>query len=196
MNNTIVMAKNKQTKNNQTLTLQTSIVRLSRIYFLLSGLYALIIVASDAWNLITPDVLLQRWEMAATLLGVNAVVWFLARRNSNNPYYYKLLLLALVLLGIAFATFSIYTQRGMASRGVILYALPIITAAALWSRTAVMATATIAIATYTLAAIRYFVLNPSEGYKIELYAELGFYSGVIFIIAALTNVMVRAVTQR
>lgn len=184
--------KSKSSQSKSVNVLQTSIVRLSRIYFTLTALYALVIIVSDAWDLITPEMLLNRWEMAAVLLGVTAIVWFLARRTTNNALYYKILLLILVILGIGFATFSVYTQRGMASKGVMLYVLPIITAAALYSRSAVMATATVSVAAYTLAAVRYFVLNPAEGYKVELYTEIGFYSGLLFIVAALVNVGIRA----
>jgi Na+/proline symporter len=45
--------------------------------------------------------------------------------------------------------------------------------------------ATLAAAAYSLTAVWYYVANPSEGYRIELYGEVGFYSALFFIVAAL-----------
>jgi hypothetical protein len=51
-------------------------------------------------------------------------------------------------------------------------------------RSALFATALLAIATYTTTAISYFVLNFNEGYMAELYGEVIFYSAIFVIVAA------------
>jgi hypothetical protein len=59
------------------------------------------------------------------------------------------------------------------------------------SRSALFATATLCTAAYSLAVIRYFTDFPSEGYQIEMYGDLVYYSAMFFIIAGLLWVLVR-----
>lgn len=91
----------------------------------------------------------------------------------------------IIVADIAFATFNVYTQRGYASKAVLLYIIPIVVATALAKRSSILATALLVIAAYTTTAISYFVLNFNEGYMAELYGEIGFYSGVFLLIATL-----------
>lgn len=182
------MAKSKVTISDW---LQTGLIRLTRIHFVLVGVLALYIIVSDTTNLITPEVVLQRWTMNAILLAVAVVIWYSARSRNANPMYYRSLIYILILADIALASFSVYTQRGMASRAVLLYALPIIVSAVLLSRTAIFTTAALCTAAYSLSAIRYFVVNFNEGYKAELYTEVGFYSACFFLFAAVLAVLVR-----
>lgn len=171
--------------------LQLSLLRLTRIHFVIAAIFALYTIISDATNLATPALVLQRWSVGVLLLSVTAVLWYAARGVPANPAYYRALLLLLVLIDICIATFSVYTQRGMASRGVMLYAVPIAVSAVLLSRRALFATAALCVASYVLAATRYFVVNPGEGYKAELYNEVGFYSAIFFVLAATLWVLIR-----
>ncbi|CAN5691663.1 hypothetical protein BH23PAT2_BH23PAT2_02010 [soil metagenome] len=172
--------------------LQQSAIRASRSYFTLAFVYVVSIIVYDAFKLITPDILLQRWTMASILLTVTALIWYLARTKEKSSQFYANLLYCLIALGIGFASFNVFIQRGMASRAVALYAVPIIVSALLLQRSAIFMTAIISVAAYSLAAIRYAVLNPSEGYKIELYGEVGFYSALFFVLATLLWSIVRS----
>lgn len=163
--------------------LKNGLVRAAKIHFILAAAYAAQIIAYDAAKLITPDVVLQRWYAVAALTAAAAVIWYLARSQANSLTTHKFLAVTLILADIAFAVFNVYTQRGMASRAVILFLIPIIVSAILLSRVALFTTAVICIAAYTTASIAYFVNNFNEGYKIELYGEILFYSAV-FIMAA------------
>jgi len=173
------------TKKTPTSPLQSKLIGASKIHFVLAGLLAFQIILYDASKLITPEVVLKRWLATAGLLVVAVVVWYLAKNRFAHAFGYRILALTLILSDIALASFAVYSQRGMASRAVILYLLAIATAAILASRSALFGTAALCVAAYTATAVGYFVLNFNEGYKVELYGEIGFYSAVLFILAAL-----------
>lgn len=183
------MAKKKQV----TFTdwLQTGLIRICRIHFMFIGAYAFYAVAADATHLTTPQLVLQRWYMNAILLVGVGIIWYLARNNVRNSNYYRVLIYGLIVLDMAMATFNIYTQRGMASRAVMLFGIAIAVSSLLLSRTALFLTATLSTAAYSLAAVKYFVDFFNEGYKAELYIEVGFYCAVFFILAAILSVIVR-----
>jgi hypothetical protein len=84
----------------------------------------------------------------------------------------------------------------MASRGVALFALPIVVSAITLSRSAIFATASLSVGAYSYAAIKYFTDNPSEGYKVELYGDVLFYSASFFILAAVLWALVRSVQAK
>ncbi len=165
--------------------LQNSVIRVGRVHFVLVMIYVAAIILYDAFGLITDDILLQRWIMASATLTVSAVLWYLARNRSSHSRFYVSLVWSFILLDIVFASFNVYTQRGMASRAVFLYAVPIIISSLLLSRAAIYMSATLAAAAYSLTAVWYYVANPSEGYRIELYGEVGFYSALFFVLATL-----------
>lgn len=167
------------------------LIRMTRIHFVLVAVYTLYIIAADATKLITDKVVLQRWTMNAILLASTVIIWSLARLQNVASIYYRALLYVLIVLDISFASFNVYTQRGMASRAVMLFALPITLSAIMLSRRAIFMTATLCTAAYSLAAVRYFVVNFNEGYKAELYIEVGFYCASFFILAAILSVLVR-----
>jgi hypothetical protein len=172
--------------------LKNSLVRISKLHFLLALAYVVQIVAYDAAKLITPDVVLNRWYAIAALTGIAVAVWYLARTQATSTNNYKGLAWLLILSDIAFAAFNVYTQRGMASRAVLLFVIPIVVSAALLSRVSLFATAILAVAAYTTVAVAYFVHFFNEGYKIELYGEIFFYSALLLIIAGLLWAVVRA----
>ena len=182
------MANKKITMKNW---LQIGLIRLTRIHFVFVGVYTLYIIASDATKLIVDDVVLQRWTMNMVLLVGSVIIWGLARLQSKSSYYYRALIYILITLDIGLASFNVYTQRGMASRAVMLFALPIAVSAIMLSRRAIFMTATLCTAAYSLAAVRYFVVNFNEGYKAELYIEVGFYCACFFILSAVLSALVR-----
>ncbi len=179
-------------KNTEVSWLHTNVLRLSRVHFVYVFVFALQTVVYDAWKLVEDKAVMNRWIMTAILATVTAMVWYLAHNTIKTTLGYKFLVFALIITDIAAATFNVYTQRGMASRAVMLYAIPIAVSAVLLSRVALFATATICAASYIATAYAYFVLNFNEGYKIELYGEVGFYTAIFFVLASLLWVVVRS----
>lgn len=165
--------------------LRRSLIRVAQLQLIFVVLYVAQIIAYDASKLITPEALMKRWIAAGSLALVAAIVWYLARSQVTTTRNYKLLTWALIVAGIAFAGFNVYTQRGMASRAVLLFVIPIAIATILHSRIALFTAAITSVIVYTTTAIMYFVNYFNEGYKIELYGEILFYSGVLFVITGL-----------
>lgn len=186
------MAK-KQVKNlKYNEWLQQSAVRVGRVLFVLTLVYVVTIILYDAFALVTPDMLLVRWMAAAGLAVGSAVLWYSARKKQAPAVYYARLLYGYVVLLTLFASLNVYIGRGMAAKAVMLFIVPIVVSGLLLRRAAIYMTAVIATAAYVLTAMTYATNNPSEGYKIELYGEVGFYSGLLFIVAALTWDVVRS----
>ncbi len=184
------------TKKSSNLTyqqwLQKSSQRVSKAFLALGLIYIVSIILYDAFNLITPDMLLVRWTAVSILVALTALLWYAARQPSKSEQFYSWLLAGYVTIGVLFASLNVYIQRGMASRAVFLYIIPLVVAAMLLRRAAIYTVAIVAAAVYSLTAVLYFVNNPSEGYKIELYGEVGFYSLLFFVVAALLGSLVRS----
>jgi hypothetical protein len=166
-------------------SLQASVLKVTRVHFLYVGVYIASIVAFDTWNLITHEGIVWRWEAAALLLIINAVCWYVARSAFAGRLPYKLVVLALVVADIMFAAQNVYWERGMASKAVALFVVPIVLSAVLQSRRAILATATFCFAAYSFVLVRYFHLHYGEGFKVELYGTILLYCGVFFITALL-----------
>jgi hypothetical protein len=111
-------------------------------------------------------------------------------KNVTQATLHKLAF-TLITTDIFIASFHVYIQRGMASKAVFLYVIPLIVAACLQRKSALIATSLVCIAAYTLSAIAYFVLNFNEGYKLELYGEIGFYSGMLLFVSLALWLIVR-----
>lgn len=176
------MAKTQKTTTDW---LQPLILKVAKLHLALVVMYAGFTIAYDAWNLTPAPLVLQRWTVFGIMAGISTVVWYFARATKQSHSFYKLLVLTLILMDIGLAAFSIYTERGMSSRGVMLFSLPIATSAILLSRGAIFATASLSAATYIVSAVRYFYIHPYEGYKVELYGVVGFYCLVFFILAGI-----------
>jgi hypothetical protein len=183
------MAKSK----NITFTewLRVSLVRVSRAHFLLLAAYAAVIIVFDAWHVLVPEIVMRRWIAGGLLLAVVAVVWYLAHNRNNDVATYKRLTFMLIMSDIVFTAFNIYLQRGMASKAVLLFTIPIAVSAILLSRAAIFATAALCAAAYVISTVMYFTLNFNEGYKTELYGEIGFYSALFFVLASILSAVVR-----
>lgn len=163
-----------------------TIKRLARLHYLLIAAAAAQIIIYDAWQLVTLEVILQRWAAVLLLLAAVTVVWYMSHGTQARVSATRLLF-GLITADIAFAAFSVYNQRGMASRAVFLFVIPILVSAAARQASATLATAILCIAAYVGAAISYFVINFNEGYSVELYGEVGFYSALFLVTAMLVN---------
>lgn len=170
-------------------SLQQKMVGIAKLRFVVIVLLAAITIAGDAWNLLPPGAIMQRWTLLGILLGCNGVAYY-ACRTLQNTAWLRLTLYLQLALDIALATFLVYSERGIASKSVLLYTLPIISAGVLIRRSALYATAVVAIASYVVATLRYQFLHPGEAYKVELYSTMALYSGLLLLLAALlTRVM-------
>ena len=172
--------------------LKQSAVRVGRVLFVLTLVYVVLIILYDAFALVTSDMLLVRWIAAAGLVTGTAVLWYSARKKHAPAKYYARLIYGYILLLTLFAAVNVYIGRGMAAKAVLLFVLPVIISGLLLRRAAIYMTAIIATTAYVLSAMIYAINNPSEGYKIELYGEVGFYSALLFITAALVWDTVRS----
>ncbi len=171
--------------------LQLNVIRLSRVHFWLAAVFALSIIVAHASKLITPQAVLARWSVAAVMLAATSVIWYVARQPSKSRHYYAALVYVLIVIDIYLASYLVYAERGMASRAVALYAIPIAVSAVLLRPRAIFATAAICIAAYSFSAVRYFVINFNEGYMAELYATIAFYSSIFLLLAGILSVAVR-----
>jgi len=172
-----------------------SVVDLTKAHIGISVIYIASLLVFDAWKLVTPESSLMQWLMALVFLVISVLIWMAARDNSPAPGYYQRLVWYLICLDVVWASFGIYTQRGMSSRAVMLYALPIAVSAVLGSWLAITISAAISSFAYLFTAVWYFKAHPSEGYKIELYGTVAFYSAIFFILAAVLWILVRNRTK-
>jgi hypothetical protein len=184
------MATKTKPRSSEATWLQNMALRLSRVHFFLLVAFTGYVLTSDAWNLVTRELTWWRWEILGSSLVVCTIIWYLARGIVHNLNYYRALILGLIVMDIALATFLVYTERGMASRGVMFYALPIGVSVALMNRSAIFGTAILSTAAYVLAATRYFYVYFNEGTKAELYTTVGLYCASFFILAAVLWVVV------
>lgn len=171
-------------------SVRTAFTRVSKLHVLLGIVFAIQVIIYDASKLITPDVVLKRWLVISSLIVASGVCWYFARLNDNPKVIYNLARI-LIAADLLVASFYVYTQRGMASRAVILFILPILAAATLQRKGLIYLTTLLSVVVYTSTAIAYFVLNFNEGYKVELYGEIGFYSALLVIIGAISWSLVR-----
>lgn len=161
------------------------------LHFAFVAIFAIYTTASDATNLITKELVLNRWIIDVILLFGTGIIWYLAKHRTNYLAFYKGLFVALVSLDIILASFNVYTQRGMASRAVILFALPILISAFMLKASTVLMTAAASSLAYVLSAAKYFNDYFNEGYKAELIIEVGFYVSVLFIVAILASWLIK-----
>ncbi|MBA3757699.1 hypothetical protein H0X09_02440 [Candidatus Saccharibacteria bacterium] len=163
--------------------LQSTAIRVTRIHFYYIAAFLGSIIVFDSWNLLTNEAVIKFWTVGGALLVLNTLLWYISRIKFSKDLIYISSVQILVLADIVFASLVVYWQRGLASNAVALFAVPIITAAALRSRTMLMATAALSAAAYSISAVRYFYAHYGESFRVELYGEVGFYSAIFFVIA-------------
>lgn len=174
----------KSVSKKNSLSLGPGLLGLCKVHFVLAGLFIAQIVLYDTSKLIEPEAVLDRWFVVSMLLLVSGFIWYFVKSNSGNIISYKALVLTMMLTDWALASFIVYSTRGMASRAVLLFIVPIIISGLLKSKSALYAASIVSIAIYSLTCIAYFTWNFNEGYKVELYGEVGFYSAMFLIVAA------------
>lgn len=165
--------------------LHTATLRVARFHILFVALYVVQTIVFHASKLVTPEVLMWRWLAAAGLFTVAVLVWLVAKNRHLPASAYQAAIGAVIVADLAFAAFNVYIQRGYASNSAILFLIPIIVAAVFISRSALFATALLAIAVYSTTVISYFVLNFNEGYMSEMYSEIALNSGIFLLTAGL-----------
>ena len=143
------------------------------------------LIAFDAAKLMTPEAVMKRWIVVAGFIVVAATVWYVSRLNNHNFYQHKIVWL-LCLADLILASFMVYTTRGMASKAVLLFVLPILVAATTAKKGVILFSGIISAIVYSSVVVAYFVINFNEGYKIELYGEIGFYAAFLLIFAMAT----------
>jgi hypothetical protein len=176
--------------------LQTTAVRLSRIHFAYAAFFLLSIVIFDASNLYSHQAIAQLWTAGGFLLGAIAVIWLVARLKVNSYWFYVAVAAALILTDIAFASYLVWWQRGLYSKSVMLFAVPIISSAALRSRSLLLATTTLSAAAYSTISVRYFFNNYGLGYRVELWSTIGFFSAMMFVLALLLMVVINPTREK
>lgn len=175
--------------------LQETVLSLARVHFFYVLAFVAAIMIYDSWKLITPEAVLQRWTVATVMLVTTTLVWYSVRKISTIELH-KTFVYVFILLDIVVAMYLTYAERGMASRAVALFAIPIAVAAVLRSRSALFGTALLSTAAYSFAAVKYFVDYFNEGYKIELYGTIGFYSAMFFVLTALLWIVVQPSSKK
>ena len=176
--------------------LQISANRVGKLLLVALGLYAGMTILYDAFNLITPDRLLLRWILTASAVTIVGVAWYISRSERSRLLHHQYAHYVYIGTMILFAASNVYLERGMASKSVFLFLIPLVVSTQLLRRSALYLTALLSTAAYSLAMIWYFVNNPAEGYKVELYGEMIFYSVLFFCMAALLWGIVHAVSSR
>jgi hypothetical protein len=165
--------------------LHAATLRVAKFHIVFALLFTTQTIIFHASKIITPELLLQRWIAISSLAAIAIAVWLLARSKPSVEAVYRSAIGLVIIADIAFAAFNVYTQRGYASKSVFLFLIPIIVAAVLLNRSVLFAVAGLCAAVYSTTVIMYFVNNFNEGYMSEMYAELGLYSGLFLIVAAL-----------
>ena len=171
-------------------SVRSNLVRIAKIHVVIGIFLVIQIMVYDAGKLITPEAVLKRWIVTSIFVLAALIVWYLARLN-NSAVVLRNLTWLLIAADILLASFSVYTQRGMASRAVLLFILPILTAAVLQRKGPIYLVSALSVIAYSVTAIAYFVLNFNEGYKLELYGEISFYSAMLLTVGWLTWALVR-----
>src|SRR4051812_41922984 len=125
------MAKKTKTQNSW---LQAAALRVMRVHFLYVASYIASIIIFDSWNLYPHEAIGNRWTLAGVLLVLNTVFWYICRIKFANQMIYFVAVLALIVADITFAGLNVFWERGLASKAVTLFTVPIIIAATLRSR--------------------------------------------------------------
>jgi len=180
----LLMAKKKRA----TKTTGISLTRITRTIYFAVAIYALSIIIFDAGNLITREVVIQRWTLASIMLLINTLVWFMA--SIDHKHLTNHLAVYILTAGfITFAGYSTYWERGMASTSTLFYVLPLLVIATLKNRHSLIATAVLTAGTYAFAAVKYFNDFFNEGYRIQLWGHIVLYCGMIMVSAWLLMIV-------
>ncbi len=173
-------------KIDKTNTTKLKINSLAILHIILGIALIVQVIAFDAAKLITPEAVMKRWLVFGGFMIVSAIVWYVSRLNNHNYYQHKIVWL-LMFADLFLASYMVYATRGMASKAVMLFCLPILVAACTAKKGVILLSGIISAIVYTSVAVAYFIINFNEGYKIELYGEIGFYAALLLIFASMLS---------
>jgi len=156
------------------------ISKLAKFNFAFLAVFAIFIIIFDGGNVLTREAVYHRWVFEALLFVVFTLFWVAVKKAGQKTIFAALILC--VLAELALAGFMTYWERGMASTSTVLYMLPIASIALTRSRTYTVAASLLASATYIFASTKYFYDFFNEGYRVQLYGEIFFYSALFLLV--------------
>lgn len=154
--------------------------KLARYNFYFLAALSLFTIIFDGGNVLARQAIYYRWMITAALFVVFVLFWITVKKSPSKNVIFGSLVLC-VLAELALAGFMTYWERGMASTSTILYMMPIASIAYAKSRTYTVGVSLMASATYIGASTKYFYDFFNEGYRVQLYGEIFFYSAVFLI---------------
>lgn len=138
--------------------------------------------------------------LAAIGFGYNALFFLLCLFGLKGSRSTKVMAVAQVASDVLLSTFLIYSHGGIEARTIILYAIPIILAGALFGRIAIYATAAASAVLYdAVLVLDYWHIAPSLNILVpSQHADLGylitsalFYSATLIITGAVADFVIR-----
>jgi hypothetical protein len=171
--------------------IRTALRRAARVHIYYVLAYALSLIIFDSWNLITHEGIARKWTIAVVLMIVSVAVWFISKQAIKYTPVYTLAIVALIIADIVFAAYNVSWERGMASKSLLFFIVPIATAALTRSRSILLAATALSTAVYSMVVVRYFHLHYGEGFRIQVYGELFLFGFVFFVIAWLMRILQR-----
>ncbi len=154
--------------------------KLAKINFMFVSVFAIYTIIFDAGNILTREDVYHRWIFAVLLTAVFSLFWVATKKAKTTTVLFGSLVLCVV-AELTLAGFMTYWERGMASMSTVLFILPIASMALTASRTYTIGTALFATAIYIGACTKYFYDFFNEGYRVQLYGQIFFFSAVFLI---------------
>lgn len=130
-------------------------------------------------------------QIALTAAGIglltNLALWLLTKPRGQKLWYYQAIAIAQQLLDISLASAVIYFQAGIASRATLLFAVPIVGAGLLFTRSFAYITASLSSIGYVSALLLYRQNNLHAYSLHQVILPAVFYSVTFFIIATIVT---------
>ncbi len=137
------------------------------------------------------------WNFLGGMLAIVLAVWFIAKHLPHKLKFYKWLVFVLIAADLVIAAFQFkaifHAATGDASAGVVLFVIPILTAAVLASRRAVLITTLLATALYAYTCVAGSIVSrASTSFQISYYSEVAFNVAILLIVAGLLVTLMNA----
>jgi signal transduction histidine kinase len=120
-------------------------------------------------------------------LGVNTFIWALTKAKRRSLWYYHTIAVAQITLDVVLAASIVYTQDGLSSRATILFAIPIVGAALLFTSSFAYIAALLSGTGYTSALVLYHYTNPAAYPLRQIILPAVFYTVAFFTIAIIVT---------
>lgn len=139
---------------------------------------------------------LQAIATTASGFVINALLWLFARTPNKSAMYYSVLGMLLVISDIVLSTYLVFSRGGVESRTVILYAIPIVLAGAIFGKLGIYLSAGLSALLYIVVITLDItnILPPQNIRTPHLHSDLAFgvttlmfYPATFFIIGALSS---------